>query len=303
MLEKADGAIETLRQRLRDLSNDTVGPYRLSIEAGGASYATSVQREDNWVLLECALSSCPTHSAEEHRMVQWLRWNSRLAGGIKFVLDRKTDALLMTAEIPVNDETGLMEADIDQACAGLQQGLRAFADTSSPNGNAPTAIADGVHSESVERPDAGTSLDIEDLCRELGWSVGRRGDGRCAVESDLHDAFCEALVEPIASGMFRAMTQLTDGHVVDGLARRATEVLLLSAGRLVRMARPVAVLSRDSWAYHWEVVLSAQAAPSVWHEAFSALSIACDVSFREVQTFFEDSSIAEQYLRFRESAL
>jgi len=159
-------------------------------------------------------------------------------------------------------------------------------------------------------PDAGvadprsTTVDVAaeerlaEICERAGWSFTKRANGQVAIRLDVRDAFCQALLTPKVGKMRRLRVSLGMATSTEGEAPHAVHLLLLSASRLVRLARASAAPAGEAIEYRWEVPLPVEDDAWALGHALGALSVACQLTARELQAM-EDQIIARQYLAMR----
>jgi hypothetical protein len=216
--------------------------------------------------------------------------NARLPGGVKFALADDPVRPLLAAEIPLLAEENFeLDDRIGQLCRGLREGAIEWRRPLAATGNPPS----GVRRSAA----AGVESRFEEVCRESGWTVSRRGNGRFAVRLDVREAFYQARVEPVEEGC-RLCVALEQSVPDVEVCRRAADVLLLSACGAVRMAAATIVPGDAARQYRWEAALAAASPPKEWDHALSALTIACQATALELGAL-EAPALAEAYLQLR----
>jgi hypothetical protein len=217
--------------------------------------------------------------------------NARLPGGVKFVLADDPPRPSLAAEIPLGAEEDLDWSDrIARLCRGLRRGALEWRHWAAKPGELPGAVR-------RPGPAANAESRFEEVCRESGWAISRRGNGRIAVRLGVREAFYQALAEPGEEG-FRLCVDLEQSVSDVDVCRQAAEALLLSACGAVRMAAATVVSGAAARQYRWEAALAAAAQAKDWAHALSALTIACQATALELRAL-EDPLLAEAYLRMR----
>ena len=288
---------------------DVLGQHVASVEAtgrqqwqvhvgGGADLDASLRIERGWLRAFAGLEIDGSREAtdlaggiSDDRLHAMLAANTRLAGGVKFVLADDPPTPRLAAEIPlVADEYFELDERIGQLCRGLRQGALEW--------HNPVAVSE-KRARELRRsaPAAESESRFEDVCRESGWAISRRASGRFTVRLRIREAFYEALVEPDEEGC-RLCVALGQSVPEVDVCRRAAEVLLLSACGVVRMAVATVVPGGTARQYRWEAALAAASLPREWDHALSALTTACQTTAVELAAL-EDPLLAETYLQLR----
>jgi hypothetical protein len=225
--------------------------------------------------------------------------NSTLPGGVKFCLDQSVSQAHLAVEIPVGeeDEAGAawLDAWIGEACASLRQGALKWSVLMAQRADNPSLPVPDRRSTAV---DPVAEQRLAELCERAGWSFTKRANGQVAIRLDVRDAFCQALLAPKVGKMRRLRVSLGMATSTEGEAPHAVHLLLLSASRLVRMARASAAPASEAIEYRWEVPLPAEYDSRALGHALGALSVACQLTARELQAM-EDRKIAREYLAMR----
>jgi hypothetical protein len=312
---------------------EATGRQRWQFRLGrGADLGASLRIERGWLQVSAPLDGdSPREAADrtgdisDDRLQAMLAANARLSGGVKFVL--ADDPLstcpeiscgagvppakaagtaapqkhgvhlgrglrpLLAAEISLlaDDDFELGER-IGQLCRGLRQGARQWRHSIAEPGKPPGDVRRSAPAAHVESR-------FEEICRESGWTISRRANGRFAVRLDVREAFYQALVEPAEEGC-RLCVALGQSVPDVDVCRRAVDVLLLSACGVVRMAAATVVPGEVARQYRWESALAAASRPKEWDHALSALTIACQTTVMELGAL-EDPALAEAYLQLR----
>ncbi len=166
---------------------------------------------------------------------------------------------------------------------------------------------------------------IRALCESTGWAYNERGNGQLAITLDVPRQFCQACLYLVGGTEYRLSTTLEMPFEVSRLSRYAMASFLLTASRVVRMARAATISSgtvssgtvssgtissgtissRAASAetvseYRWEVAWSRPPTPTQFHCGVSTLSLASRLTRQELQSLC-DESIAGMYLKLRGS--
>jgi hypothetical protein len=293
---------------------DLLNRHAVSVEAAGqqrwqfhlslrpeAGLDAMLRVERGWLRIAAPLDGDASPEAadscrlSDDRLQAMLAANARLPGGVKFVLADDPPRAMLAAEIPFladQDEDEDLELDdrIGRLCRGLRRGALGWRYRIAE----PDEFLGAVHRPA---PAARAERRFEEICRELGWTVSRRGNGRLAVRLDLREAFYQAQVEATDEGL-RLCVALEQSVADVDVCRRAADVLLLSACGAVRMAAATVVEGEASRQYRWEAAFAAAAQPTEWGHALSALTIACQATAAELGAL-EDPVLAETYLQLR----
>jgi hypothetical protein len=226
--------------------------------------------------------------------------NATLPGGAKFSLGDHSSEAMLSAELPVQEqeeeggEPVWLDQWIGEACVGLRQGALKWSILNAQS-------ADTVSSLGADRRstvDTTAEGRLTELCERAGWSFTTRASGQVAIRLDVRDAFCQALLAPKVGKMQRLRVSLGMATSTEGETPQAVHLLLLSASRLVRFARASAAPAGDATEYRWEAVLPADYTVETLGHALGALSVACQLTARELQAM-EDRKIAREYLALR----
>ncbi len=129
--------------------------------------------------------------------------------------------------------------------------------------------------------------------------MAHRAGDQVAIELDVPDAFCQALVQPKGEGGLRLRVELATVPSACTTGRHAASALLLHASHLVRMARATARTAEGAIVYGWEISLDRVARAREVQHALAALSVACRLCAREIQLLGQDESLARKFLVVR----
>jgi len=208
-----------------------------------------------------------------------LQRNGELAGGVKFVLARTGPApqVQLRAEVPLDIAPPEARRHIARAHAGFCAAL-AIDPT-------PAITASDSAGEAA--------VDLDARLREVGWPAEVRPDGSLSVDLDVPEEFLAAEIETRA-GETRCAVSLAAPESLDTTAWHATAMLLLRAGAVIRLARPV--LSQPGGAPRFEVALGGDPSPKELDHALAALAVACRLFAREVDIVQRSPAVATRVL-------
>lgn len=152
--------------------------------------------------------------------------------------------------------------------------------------------ADAPGSTSAAMPE-GDHSPLPPLVESSGWPCHPRAGGRVATPLETGAAYCEAIVERIASGRIHAAYELHLGEL-SSRSLLAGAVLALRANRIHRMARlSLAYADRSDGRFNdvkarWDVSLPPLADAGDLATALAALSVLCRRSVRELQALADE---------------
>jgi len=280
---------DLLRRHADSVLPDGGDAWKFKLDAEVSLKATA-RIENDWLLLAATPGGKRRRKrpTAEHR-ARLLRHNGELRGGVKFALEGDPPCPLLATEIPLSDDEPGFEARFSGACAGFRQGAVMFSSKRRPSGH-----GNDEGNDPDTKPDTGVEANLAPLCEEAGWQFTTRADGRLAVQLDVPGAFCQALTERDDQGGVHLRAWLEGGRPTATASRCAVDVLLLSACRVVRMARAVAGPAE----YCWEITLADPPDALGLDHALSSLSVACRMSAREINVL-QDEAIAQRYLTVR----
>lgn len=253
--------------------------------------------EQNWLRLSTQLDGeSPGQPLGAGLLRGMLLQNAALPGGVKFCLGEKASEALLSAEIPMNEEEEPVGVErwIGEAMAGFAQGALKWSILTART--AESTLAPVADRRATVDPTAEKRLG--ELCERAGWSCTTRANGQVAIRLDVRDAFCQALLASKVGKMRRLRVSLGMATSMEGKAPEAVHLLLLSASRLVRLARASAAPAGDAVEYRWEAVLPTEYDAQTLGHALGSLSVACQLTARELQAM-EDEEIAQEYLALR----
>lgn len=259
--------------------------HRWRLFSGSGSVEILVELQyDGWLILS---QSCAPLMEGSFKGWELIRWNAHLPGGFKYVLLNGSH-LELRAEIPVDEETDVIEhlrrTWLELTQVALLQG------------------SNRVRANLPEISQAGSSLTIEQikkLCEDANWPANERASG-VAVTLEAR-GFWQALIEESPGGI-RVSAELLGPQSLSEAACEALALFLLSAGRTIRMVRPVC-LTRDgtSWV-QFEACLPRPLSTTDLRHALAALSVACNLCGREIPLLAGEAA-AQEYVLVRGQAL
>jgi hypothetical protein len=236
---------------------------------------------DGWLVMDVPLRELSTPGERW----EFLQVNRRLAGLSKLVLAANNRAARLRAEIPLGDELGV-EHRLRETCTDFEAAL------ASCSGH---RLVSEPHRLTTEAQTA--HCDLPALCAEAGWASSQ-GSGVVRVELNGQRGFLQATLETEASGSVRAYVDLASCGSWAPESRWALASLLLSASRVVRLARGFAEQSNRLLTVGFEVRFGDPPSAFELAHAFGALSAACELT-REEARVLEDASVAKAYLDIR----
>ena len=230
------------------------------------------------------------------RAHQMLCCNTSLPGCLTHCVGLRRACAMLSADFPV-DRDHVDDDDLSsQVCAACD----AFCDAMRrPHPRRAAGVAMAL--EGLQVPlcvDHEMGAATREHCDDRGWTYVERGSGQLAITLDVPDQFCQAHAYQIGETEFRLGATLEVPTELSLRSRHALEVFLLTACRLVRMARVGVVLHDGRSLYRWEVVWPRLPSSAQLHSGLAALSVACRLTGRELHAL-SDESIACTYLRLR----
>ncbi len=132
------------------------------------------------------------------------------------------------------------------------------------------------------------------LCAEAGWPAKAHGD-EVMIPLEVDNAFFQAVVHRDGHGQLVLHVEVGRVSAVSDVCRRAIELLQRMIARGVSMVRTGTRNMGGIISCYLEVAVPIAVRPVQWAEALSALSVACDLCWREVEALREDE-IARAYL-------
>jgi hypothetical protein len=259
---------------------------------------TASMKNEDWLDFVIPLDKRPCRkriTAEYLRRA--LRWNALLSGGVKFALTQDRRQLVLAAEIPW-DKALPLDRWLSAVNTGFGQALGRFSSASPDEADPDVGLS---LSAPRQQTHAGEPLDLDLLrcCNEAGWAPVERPGGGLAVELETGGRFCEALVDRTENQDIRIRAVLADSPSIPAVSGDAVNVILLSASRLFRMARAITWANNGATAFGWEVLLPPSPSAHELACAFSALSVSCGETAREVEALLTHELVAQAFLTAR----
>ena len=209
--------------------------------------------------------------------------NGRLAGVAKLAL--APGGLRLRAEIPL-DRRDVLAARVARACRGFKDALSLL-------GGGPDVVA---------RTDTGPGVPAADglaaACREAGWSVSERANGRVAVNLECGRRFHQALLRPRGAGGVLVAAELVRAAALPSAARGALAALLLAATARLRLVRAAAEEEDGQVWARLEVAFETTPEASDLNHALSALAAGCSLAGDEARVL-QHERLAARYLALR----
>ena len=215
-----------------------------------------------------------------------LEANAALPGGARIAVRARSRRPAARAELVLPEHPDVLVHRLSRGFLGLRSAIAWLSDGRS---KVPSVLAEGSCQAEPER--------LGELCAEAGWPATPRDAARWAVPLELDDAFHEAIIEAACDGAFEAWAAL-DAAPDEAIARRAVEIMLLTAAGRMRLARPVACGQAAARRYGWQVSCPVGFEASDVGHALSALSVACRQTLAEAAALC-DPDLAQRYLRLR----
>jgi len=256
--------------------------WRLAL-ANGRPFEVSavVDAVGEWLQLDAPAGA----GRDSRRLWAALVVNGSLAGAAKIALT--ADGLRLRAEMPL-DRRDVLAARVASSCCGFKDALSAL------DGDPDVAARAGLDAA----PGLPAVDDLASACREAGWSVSERANGRVAVNLECTRRFHQALVVPQAYGGVLVAAELVRAATLSPAARAALATFLLATTARVRLARAVADEEGGHVSARLEVAFDTTADASDLDHALSALAAGCNVAGDEARVL-EHEDIASWYLALR----
>jgi len=280
--ESIDAIGDALKKCSASLTELRRGRWQFHLH-NGKPMAVSAEVREGWLRLTTRVRAGDPYGPESFWSL--LRLNAELSPFVKLALGSRAAGLHLQADIPVDPEIGF-EGHVRHACIGLETGMR--------------AVHVGVK-KSVPIPSSSGPSPVEtrllDLCREAGWGGRERSQGSVVVDLETGGEFYQATLTESPSAGLHAWVELARCGISRS-SRAALGVLLLTAGGLVRMARPAVDENLEPASTRFEVRLPPTSGSSELDHGLSALSIACRLCGSEARAL-QDEALARQYLAVR----
>jgi hypothetical protein len=273
--------------------------------------------EPDWLLLDIPFDRSRSKSAlSRERLERFLAVAAQLDGPAKFGFDPGAKQMHLQADLPLVLEDDPMER-IDRAFLSMEQALQRIDEPNNAVSGNSDAAQPANDAELAER-----CVRWKQLCEETLWPIHPRGASKLAVSLDVPGSFCQAIAEAAGAGSVRIRHEAGNNELSD-VSRKALAVFLLTASRVVRMARAYAVhevpgagsmvlggtaeavagLSSPGTQHPapstrsigWEILLGDPPAAFEIDRALSALSMACRMTTNELAVLAEDE-VARRYL-------
>jgi len=263
----------------------------------GTGATVSISIDEGWLHLEAPL---PRRRAGTlpgpRRSVRLLSSNAALRHGISYCVGARCRETYQIADFPLRDAGADRSQLLDRARALFD----VFCDTLT---SYPMTLSVGNEEplHELRRPltiDDEAGETARELCDRTGWAYSERGNGQLAITLDAPDQFIQAAAYLVNGHEFRRATTM---EVLPGLScasRHAIATFLLTATRMIRLARASITHDRVSCDHRWEVAWDEIPAARQFHFGLSALSVACQITVREVRGLCGDS-VARAYLGLR----
>lgn len=292
-------------QRRRALA-DCLGQYADTIESAGPDawrlalpgttpLRTIVRAEGDWLLWHAPFEANLLGVLTAKCIAGLLRGNGNLPSGAKFCLDEHPGRLSLSAETPLCDSIANLAQRVAATAAGFRLARDGFQNLLL--GEADPFGPRAAPASGEPTPDRSLPCDPAALCREAGWPGTERESGQVAVPLEVRGAFHQALIAPSEDGGLHLEVDLGNAQT-QTVGAAAAEVFLLGACRVVRLARAAAALAEGVAAYRWEATLGPPPSGAELDAALAALSVACQISAREIEALL-DEKMAREFLKSR----
>ena len=298
--QKVDEFVAVLAESSRHMKAAGPGTWWVSFPER-PSAPVRVWTDGTWCSLDIRPSRRSTDGAPGPRQtVMLLSENGTFPAYVNYSLTVRRGSLLLSAECLL--DSGASADDratrVREMCQEMCQAFRRTLDaTTAPSGRITAAACGQDVGEPLSVDDAAGEA-AELLCRETGWPFHVRADGQLAITLDVPGNFCQAYVHRVGPDDYRLCAHLEPPAPVSATSTHAIGLFLLTATRVVRLARVAACGDARSPNYRWETACSALPQPGPFDAALSALSVACRVTSSELPAF-GDEAIAAQYLTLR----
>ena len=267
-------AISAVASQLKPLGDSS---WRFTL-LNGAPHVVTARINDDWLMLE---AECEGEAQPRGLFWDALVRNSSLECLAKVVLAQDV-GLRLRAELPILEDVDL-GTRVGEACRGFEAEW----------------THTGNHSyQKVSSNDEESRIDLKGLCTEAGWPFAERSGGKLAVELEVPDGFCHALLIPAKQGV-HIHCEIATLEDATAECRQAVAAFLLAASGLIRMGR-ASIKKSDGAApvAQFEVVFGTAPSPLEISSALECLSVACSICGEEIKTL-QVPAIAERYLALR----
>lgn len=253
-----------------------------------------VRLDGDWLSFRARLAEHGPSPILERKLSHALRANGYLLGTAKVACCSQTGEFWLVSDVSMGEDME-EDVDLDGAIAESLAAMCRLARMLNDDGDGSQAMI-----ESPEKwPGAAMIGEIgDDLarhCQEAGWNCTIRSDGRVLISLEVPDAFCQAIVEPVEQRWIRVAVEV-GALPSSGVCRLAAVWFLLSASFHVRWLRPVIVDREGREVCRWEVLLKTPAEAWQLSRALAALSVACQLCFREFESL-QDGTVASWFVR------
>ena len=279
----------SLQRQVRDFLPVGIGRWKFVLPVDGR-WLGCVSSDNEWLVLRTrpeAPLAARVRTTES--LLQMLRANAWLPGGVKFAVESHLRQFVLVGEIPLDEE----EVDLDQRIQEVMEGFRQAALGWPELQLSPPTMASAKAMPS-EDSSWGAAMS---LCQQSGLTASVRGDGRLFVKLDVPGEFCQAMLSCSETQSARLTVELSNVEL-NTAARHATEAVLLEGCRIVRMARATARKTNEGLSYGWETVLPETASVRALQLSIATLSLACRLTVREARAL-QDEGVAAEYLYVR----
>jgi hypothetical protein len=254
--------------------------------------------DDLWLGVDIPLDWKVTY----HSALSCLRSNAVLRGAAKFSFDARRRRLHLQAEIPLIDDIS-PDGPLQSTLAGLRDAVSKKAGATPEflpaerKRDSAQPVREERKRDSAEplREDSAAKTELlAAACTEAGWTSCRKSSGALAVEIPGRHAAHAAHVALQGAGA-RIKAPLVPTEEFKGFARFGLSILLLSAAREARWARPYFERQKTGETAGFEVCFQSLPCATELDHAFGALSTAIRLCGEEAMVI-RDDSIARQFV-------
>lgn len=286
-------ARDWLQRSTRRLDPLPGGAWAFSL-SGDLPLEGSARWEDEWLLLHAAPAPPPGGGEGPPRpspgFWQALLLNGGLEGRAKLAYAPRRGALHLAAELPCIEGIDMAER-LEAAFRGFRAAARSLT-AAAPEPIAPPRLSPPAN------PPGNPPLCLPALCGEAGWPYLEREDGRLFVELEAgaSSGFHQAVIEMTGERRAEAWVEVACLDGASPASREASGLLLLTASRALRLARPVVAGSEGRESARFQVMLPADTTAEELTLALGACTLACRLCAEELRALKEET-IALEYLR------